>query len=202
MNYVERNIISPAIVGTEDQQLGELGRWFLSKLFQGRDAYDKMSHSQVVTFLITALKQSVRAVLIGTSKSVEDKMKDIMSKVHTKEAWGTWMKESYTHKYFMPKMTQANDELRQAQTIILESRNNNEIANKHLDAAKWKYVDKALIKSMLSLPTQMNLTQTNSQSQASMGTGIFEWAKNNPTTAIGLSVVSIAGIFYMSNKSN
>jgi len=203
MNYVEQNIISPLIGGNDQQQLGELGRWFLSKLISGRDAYEKMNHGQVVDFLGKALKQSVRAVLVGTSKSVEDSMKEIMSKVHTKESWGTWVKERYTWKYFLPSMGQANAELRDAQTIILESKRSNATANKDLATATWSYVDKSLVKSLLAPPSQMNLTQSQSQAQAqaSMGSGIVEWAKNNKTMAIGLSAATVAGLFYMVNKN-
>jgi len=198
MNYVEQNIISP-LIDHNDQQLGELG-WFLSNLFHKKDAYDKMNHGQVVTFLNTALKQSVSAVLIGTSKSIEDKMKEIMSTTHSSEAWGDWVKERYTRKYFLPHMAQANAELRQAQTIILESKRSNTTANEALVAATWGYVDKSLVKSLLTLPSQMNLTQAQTQAQASIGSGIVEWAKNNKTMAIGLSAASIAGLFYMVNK--
>ncbi len=198
MIYAEQNIISPFI-----SQDDELGRWFLSKLFKGRDDYDKMNHDQVVAFLDAVLKQATRAVLLGTSKTVEEKASELIEKLHTKESWGDFKKEHYARTYFIPKLNQAIYEVNQAQRIILESKRSNKQASNDLSSAPWSYVDKSLVKSLfLQSPADASVNLQNQTHSAAMGSGIFEWAKNNPTTAIGLSVVSIAGIFYMSNKSN
>lgn len=196
--YVEKNIINPTLLHQHEHvDAQELGSFFIHK----RDAYDKLSHDQVISFLNESLKQAIKDVLTGKEDSIEQAVELLIGKLVTRRSYSDWINEHYPNKYFIPKLVQAKNELGEAQTIILKSERDYAAAQKVLSAANWNYIDKSFVNSLLSKKAAIgtNLTQTN-QAQSSMGSGIIDWVRNNKTMAIGLSAVTVIGFLYMRNQ--